>query len=161
MIEQEIITCFDRLYGHYTDLYASLKEERRYIPQSNVDPLQVVVQKIENTVEKIKQERMDLVSFLSKYTGSSSPSLDVDTLLRFISPIYHNEFLTLYEDVDRLINEIKRYGKENRFLIEDCLTFIDETIRGVLGAKDSNPTYDKEMKLRKLKMNNVLLNKEV
>ncbi|KPA13468.1 FlgN family protein [Candidatus Magnetomorum sp. HK-1] len=161
MIEHELVTRFDRLKSTYEALYACLKEERRYLPQAKVEKLQVVVQKIEHTVSKINQERTDLLSVLSKFTGKASPSLHIDSLLRFISPMYHHHFQTTYEDVDRLTNEVKRYAKENRFLIEDSLNFIEETIHKVMGAKEKNTTYDKEMKLRRLKHNNLLLSKEV
>jgi hypothetical protein len=161
MIEQQLVKRFDQLRSLYKDLYACLKEERRYIPQANVDELQAVVQKIEDTVLTIENERSDLLSLLSKYTGNKKPTLDRDVLIRFISPVYQYDFLEMYDEIDHLIHEIKRYGKENRFLIEDCLSFLDETMRGVLGAKDTNPTYDKEMKVRKIKSNNLLLSKEV
>jgi len=161
MIEQQLVKRFERLRSLYEELYACLKKERRCIPQAKVDQLQVVVQNIEELVTGINEERSEILTVLTRYTGNKNPTFERDFLVQFISPIYQYDFLEMYEDIDRLINEIKRYGKENRFLIEDCLTFIDDTIRNVLGAKDTNPTYNKEMKVRKLKSNNLLLSKEV
>jgi len=161
MIEQELFTRFDSLKSSYESLYESLKEERHCLPKAKVEKLQVIVQKIEKTVSEINQERTEIITVLSKFTGTASPSLHIDSLLRFISPMYHYHFQTIYEDIDRLAGEIKRYAKENRFIIEDSLSFIDETIHKVMGAKEKNTTYDNEMKLRKLKHNNLLLSKEV
>ena len=161
MIEQELLKRFNRLRTCYEDLFTALKEERKYLPKAKVDELQIVVQQIEKNVLIIDKERKDLLAFLKKYTGNKAPSLDIKDLLRYISPMYHYEFQTVYEDVTRLIEEIKRYGKENRFLIEDSLNFIEETIQTVMGAQENNVTYDEEMKLRKRKHNNLLFSKEV
>jgi len=161
MIEQELLRRFNQLRTCYERLLESLKEERKYLPRAKVDELQVVVQQIEHNVATIDKERDELLAFLTRYTGNKSPSLDIENLLRYISPMYHYEFQTAYDEVTRLIDEIKRYGKENRFLIEDSLNFIEETINTVMGAKEKNTTYDEEMKLRKLKHNNLLFSKEV
>jgi hypothetical protein len=161
MIEQELLKRFDKLRTCYEKLYETLKEERRYLPRAKVDELQVVVQQIEHVVDSIHKERKDLLAFLTRYTGNKSPSLDIKDLLRYISPMYHNKFQMVYGEVTQLIDDIKRYGKENRFLIEDSLNFIEETMQTVLGAKDKNITYDEEMKLRKQKNNNLLFSKEV
>jgi len=161
MIEQELLRRFDRLRSCYEGLYESLKEERKYLPRAKVDELQLVVQQIEQNVDSINTERNDLLAFLTRYTGNRSPSLEMNDLLRYISPMYHYDFQTVYEDVTRLIENIKRYGKENRFLIEDGLSFIEETMQTVMGAQEKNVTYDEEMKLRKRKTNNLLFSKEV
>jgi len=161
MIEQELLKRFDRLRTYYEKLFESLKEERKYLPRAKVDELQVVVQQIEQEVATINKERNNLLAFLKRYTGNKSPSLDIEDLLRYISPMYHYDFQTAYEDVTRLIEDIKRYGKENRFLIEDSLSFIEETMQTVMGAQEKNITYDEEMKLRKRKNNNLLFSKEV
>jgi hypothetical protein len=161
MIEQELLRRFDRLKACYEELYDSLKEERKFLPRAKVDELQVVVQQIEQNVNTINSERKDLMTFLTRYTGNKKPSLELDDLLRYISPMYHYDFQTVYEDVTRLIDNIKRYGKENRFLIEDGLSFIEETMQTVMGAQEKNITYDEEMKLRKRKNNNLLFSKEV
>jgi hypothetical protein len=161
MIEQELLRRFDRLRVCYEELYEALKEERKYLPRAKVDELQVVVQQIEQNIATINKERTDMLAFLTRYTGNKSPSLDLENLLRYISPMYHYEFQTAYDDVTRLIDEIKRYGKENRFLIEDGLNFIEETLHTVMGAQEKNITYDEEMKLRKIKHNNLLFSKEV
>jgi len=161
MIEQELLKRFERLRTHYELLFATLKEERRYLPQAKVDKLQVVVKKIEQYVSTIDNERSSLINFLKKYTGKKKPSLEIDDLIGYISPIYHHQFQSLYDDVTRLIDDIKRYGKENRFLIEDSLSFIEATFQKVMGAHEDNTTYDKKMKLRKLQHNNLLFNKEV
>jgi hypothetical protein len=161
MIEQEILKRFDRLRTCYEKLFESLKEERKYLPRAKVDELQIVVQQIEQCVASINKERSDLLAFLTRYTGNKSPSLEISNLFRYISPMYHYEFQTLYDDVTQLIDDIKRYGKENRFLIEDGLSFIEETMQTVMGAQEKNITYDEEMKLRKRKNNNLLFSKEV
>jgi hypothetical protein len=161
MIEQELLKRFNRLRTCYETLFESLKEERKYIPRAKVDELQVVTQQIEQNVSTINKERSNLLAFLTKYTGNKSPSLEISNLLRYISPMYHYEFETVYEDVTRLIDDIKRYGKENRFLIEDGLSFIEETMQTVMGAQEKNVTYDEEMKLRKRKNNNLLFSREV
>jgi len=161
MIEQELLKRFDRLRTCYEKLYESLKEERKYLPRAKVDELQVVVQQIEQNVAAINQERKDLVNFLTRRTGNKTPSLELEQLLRYITPMYHYDFQLIYEDVTRLIDEINRYGKENRFLIEDSLNFIEETMQTVMGAQEKNITYDEEMKLRKRKTNNLLFSREV
>jgi len=161
MIEKEILKRFYGLRSHYEQLYETLKEERQYLPKGNLDKLQTIVHQIEQDVETINQEREDLVVCLKKFTGNKSPSMEIENLMRFISPMYHQEFYEVYEDVTQLIDDVKRFGKENRFIIEDGLNFIEETMQTVVGVQEKNTTYDKEMKIRKRKPNNLIFSKEV
>ncbi len=148
----------------YQDLMECMKKEREVLINTDTDALWEIADEKQVVASRIEAVRDKILSALSEAAidhRMDAVSFDLARVYSLIPRPHRERFKKPQLSLVNLKDEIRRRSQENRVLIEECLSFLDELIGIIADTGKQNAVYDNGRSSRKKVQANLLLHKEV
>lgn len=148
----------------YQELVECLKKERDVLISADTDALWEIADSKQSVVSRVEAVRDEILSALSEAAidhRMDVVSFDLARVYSLIPRIHRERFTKPQLSLVNLKGEIQRRSQENRFFIEECLSFLDDLIGIIADTGKQNAAYDKGRSSKHKGQTNLLLHREV
>lgn len=150
-MEDSVKASLERLFYDkvllYDDLLHCFMRERDCLIRIDMDGLWNISREKNNLCERISSVRKDILSLLGLM-----PDADLFDLHQIIKTLPYESragFQAIALRIMKIKSEIESLRKDNKTLIDDALSFLDEMIFLLAGVDHSKTVYNKNRRLKK------------